>query len=102
MKHPLVLLMALLIPAAAMAKGECQADTEKFCKEIMAAKGDVGACLDQHKAELSDACKAKWRGSAKMGKGEGTQSNSPTPENDTSKIDQPARRNVPSNDMTKP
>jgi len=96
MKHLFVLLMALLIPTAAMAKRECQADSEKFCKEIMAAKGDVGACLDQHKAELSDACKAKWQGSAKMGKGEETQSNSPTPENDTSKIDQPPPRNVPS------
>jgi len=107
MKHLMVVLVGLLIPTAAMAKGECKPDREKFCKDIIAAKGDVGACLDQHKAELSAGCKAKReakakdQGSAKMGKSEGTQSNSATPESDTSKIDQPARRNVPSNDETK-
>ena len=95
--------MALLVPTAAMAKGECKEDRAKFCKDA----AHLGACLDQHKAELSDACKAereakaKKQGSAKMGKGERTQSNSAAPESDTSKVDQPARRNVPSNDQTK-
>jgi hypothetical protein len=72
------------------------------------AKGDVVACLDEHSAELSEACKAKREArakknaeeSAKMGKEEGTHTepgHGGTPESDTSKIDQPARRNVPSN-----
>jgi hypothetical protein len=69
MKHLIVLTIVLLIPTAAMAKGECKADREKFCK----AAAHVGACLDEHKAELSEACKAKRGGkAAKMGKEEGT------------------------------
>ena len=54
MKHLMILTIAVLIPATAMAKGECKADKHKFCKDA----AHVGACLDQHKAELSDACKA--------------------------------------------
>jgi hypothetical protein len=78
MKQLMVVIIALLVPAAAMAKGECKADREKFCKDA----AHVGACLDQHQAELSEACKAKrerkanakknTEGSAKMGKEEGT------------------------------
>jgi hypothetical protein len=64
-------------------------------------------------SELSEACKnerqakgteKKNEGSAKMGKEEGTHAepgHGDTPESDTSKIDQPARGNVPSNDETK-
>jgi hypothetical protein len=107
MKHLVVLIIALLIPAAAMAEGECQGDRQKFCKDM--AKSEVGACLDKHAAELSEACKAKREArakknaeeSAKMGKEEGTHTepgHGGTPESDTNKIDQPARRNVPSND----
>ena len=97
MKH-LIVVIALLIPTAAMAKGECKEDKEKFCKDAT----DNIACLDQHKAEISEACKAKLearanenKGSAKMGEGEGTHtgSNQGAPENDTQKIDQPERRN---------
>ena len=77
MRHLIVVLAALLIPAVAMAKGECKEDRQKFCKGA----ADSVACLDQHKAELSEACKAKLeqanakkatKGSAKMGKEEGT------------------------------
>ena len=39
-----------------MAEGECQQDRQKFCK--VETKANVGACLDQHMAELSEACKA--------------------------------------------
>ena len=78
MKHLVVLIIALLISSAAMAEGECQADKQKFCKDV--AKSDVGACFDKHAAELSEACKAKREArakknaeeSAKMGKEEGT------------------------------
>ena len=37
--------IALLISSAAMAEGECQADRQKFCKDV--AKGDVGACFER-------------------------------------------------------
>jgi hypothetical protein len=93
-----------------MAKGECKADREKFCKDA----ANFGACLDQHASELSEACKNAWQakatekrneGSAKMGQDEGTHTGpnqGTTPENDTQKIDQSARANVPSNEATKP
>jgi hypothetical protein len=78
MKHLMVVIIALLIPVTAMAKNPCKEDKQKFCKHV----AHVGACLDQHKAELSEACKAKRERkanakkaseeSAKMGKEEGT------------------------------
>ena len=118
MRHLVALMIALLVPAAAVAKAGCAEDREKFCKEVIEAKGKVGACLNEHKAELSEACKAKLEAKAKdkeakakeknakdlakMGEGEGTHTapnpGSP-PESDTNKVDQP---NVPSNDTTKP
>ena len=42
-----------------MAKGECQDDVQRFCKNVGEAKGAVVACLQQHMAELSEACKTK-------------------------------------------
>jgi len=45
----------------------------------------------------------KAKGSAKMGKDEGAHTGpnqGAAPESDTSKIDQPARRNAPSNEAT--
>ena len=42
-----------------MAGGECKEDRQKFCKEVIDAKGDTEVCMQQHQAELSDACKAK-------------------------------------------
>jgi len=121
MRQLVALMIALLVPAAAMAKAGCAEDKEKFCKEVTEAKGKVGACLNKHKAELSEACKAKLdakakdkeakakeknaKDSAKMGEGEGTHTvpnpGSP-PESDTSKVDQPEQGNAPSNDATKP
>ena len=83
MKHLIVVMIALLIPAAAMAKGACGDDRQKFCKHA----AHVGACLDQHMAELSEACKARreakgnWKKNAevspKMDKEEGTQAQQP-------------------------
>jgi hypothetical protein len=84
MKHLTIVLMALLIPTAAMAKDECNTDIEKFCKDVVNAKGDVGDCLDQHKTELSAACKARREAKAKKGSAK-TQSNTPTPKSDTTK-----------------
>jgi hypothetical protein len=109
MKHFMVVIISLLVPATAMAKGECKEDHQKFCKDAT----HVGACLDQHVSELSEACKnarqakgteKKHEGSAKMGKEEGTHAepgHGQTPESDTSKVDQPTRRDIPSNDTPK-
>jgi hypothetical protein len=65
MKHIMVVLVALLIPTATMAEGECKADKERLCKDVVVAKGTVVACLKQHEAELSDACKARLEARAK-------------------------------------
>ena len=69
MKHFTVAIIALLIPATALAAGECRKDRQKFCKGV----AHIGACLDEHKSELSDACKAQReaRAGAKKGKEEG-------------------------------
>ena len=60
MKHLIVLTIVLLIPATAVAENPCKEDRQKFCKDA----AHVGACLDEHKAELSEACKAKREGKA--------------------------------------
>jgi hypothetical protein len=58
MNHLVALIMiAFLVPTAAMAKGECQEDKAKFCEDVKASGGDVGDCLKQHIEELSPACK---------------------------------------------
>ena len=59
MKYLMALIVALLVPTAAFAKGECQDDVQKFCKDVGEAKGTVVACLQQHMVELSEACKIK-------------------------------------------
>jgi hypothetical protein len=60
MRHLIVVLAALLIPTATMAEGPCKNDVQKFCKDATTPEGpSPRACLDQHKAELSEACKAK-------------------------------------------
>jgi hypothetical protein len=59
MKRLIVLIIAILVPTAVVAKnaGECQDDMEKFCKGITAS-AELHACMAQHDAELSPACKA--------------------------------------------
>ena len=64
MKYLTVVLMALLIPTAAMAKGECKEDRQKFCKDA----AHVGACLDQHKAQLSEGSQSQTGGKGQCGK----------------------------------
>jgi Cysteine rich repeat len=59
MKRLMVLMIALLIPPAATVKGPCHDDVQKFCKDVGKAKGAVVACLQQHMAELSEACKTQ-------------------------------------------
>jgi hypothetical protein len=93
MKHFMVVIISLLVPATAMAKGECKEDHQKFCKDAT------------HVAlALSKGTEKKHEGSAKMGKEEGTHAepgHGQTPESDTSKVDQPTRRDIPSNDTPK-
>ena len=36
---------------------ECWDDLEKYCAEVEMGEGRVGACLLEHKAEVTDACK---------------------------------------------
>jgi hypothetical protein len=73
MKHLVALLMIafFMVPAAAMAKDNpCKADKTKFCKDVKASGGKVGACLRQHKDELSAECKGRLhKGAADANKG---------------------------------
>jgi hypothetical protein len=64
MKSVVVLtIIAFLLPSAALAAetGACMEDKAKFCKDVK----DVNACLEQHKDELSAACKARRAHGAK-------------------------------------
>jgi Cysteine rich repeat len=65
MKQLIVLIIALLVPAAAIAKGECKEDRQKFCKDVIKSNGDILACMKQHEAELSETCKAAREAKAK-------------------------------------
>jgi hypothetical protein len=56
MRYVVALMIALLVPTAAMAKGECKEDKTKFCKDLE--KTEVLTCLGQHETELSAACKS--------------------------------------------
>lgn len=49
---------AVLAAGSISAKGECQADRQKFCGKVM--KGDhkgMWQCMKSHEAELSEPCK---------------------------------------------
>ena len=75
MKYRVALLLALLVPTAAIAKGECKEDKQKFCKDIVEAKGDIGACLNQHVADLSEACKTMLESQGKKEERRGVSQN---------------------------
>ena len=57
MKHLLTLLIVLLIPTAALAKGECRDERKKFCAGMV--KKQLWDCLRKHEAELGAPCKTK-------------------------------------------
>ena len=61
MNYLMALFIALLVPTAAVAKGECTEDRQKLCKDVK----DVGTCLNQHMTELSEACKTQLEAKAK-------------------------------------
>jgi hypothetical protein len=64
-RFAMALVMALVVPTVVMAKGECKEDKRKFCKDVFEAKGDMGACLEKHLSELSEACKTKLAAKSK-------------------------------------
>ena len=57
MKYLLTLLIVLLIPTAALAKGECKEERKKFCAGMV--KPQLWRCLSKHEAELGTPCKTK-------------------------------------------
>jgi hypothetical protein len=66
MKHLLTLLIVLLIPTAALAKGECKEERKQFCAGMV--KKHLWHCLSNHEAELGAPCKAKIEARAKSKK----------------------------------
>jgi len=82
----MVAIIALLVPTAVLAKGECKEDKQKFCKDVAEAKGDIGACLNQHMAELSEACKTMLEAKPKKKNAEGSDAHqNPTTSNEPPK-----------------
>ena len=63
MKYLLTLLMVLLIPTAALAKGECKEERKKFCAGMV--KKQLWHCLGNHEAELGASCKTRIEARAK-------------------------------------
>src|SRR5262245_44192370 len=66
MKYLLTLLIVLLIPTAALAKGECRQDRKKLCAGMV--KKELWDCLSKHQAELASPCKMKIEARAKAKK----------------------------------
>ena len=57
-----IILAALIFPTAAFATTRpCTADRLNFCKGVKASVKDIGTCLQGHKDELSEPCKARLR-----------------------------------------
>ena len=63
MKYLLILLVVLMMPTAALAKGECKEERKKFCAGLE--KKELWACLRKHEAELGAPCKTKLEARAK-------------------------------------
>ena len=64
MKTSLLSAAVVMLFAAGAARAQegarpCQADTEKFCKDVKPGEGRIIACLKAHEAELSADCKIK-------------------------------------------
>jgi hypothetical protein len=117
MRYLQILAMALLIPTAAMAKGDCKEDKKKFCEGLE--KKELQACMEKHAAELSAACKASREEKAKAREARGKQTkkaadaakeggartepstDTPPAEGNASKPDQP-EQNAPNNEASPP
>ena len=79
MKTTLLGAAALMLLAAGAARAQeaprpCEAEIEKFCKDVKPGEGRIVECLKAHAAELSAGCKTKDKGLkaalAAKGKGE--------------------------------
>ena len=53
----MTLLLALLLAQAA--QHPCVDDAKRLCPGVQPGQGRIAACLKEHKAEMSDACKAR-------------------------------------------
>jgi len=51
---------------AAPSRGACAEDIKKFCADVKPGAGGIAACLKQHEADLSAACKTHQENIAKQ------------------------------------
>src|SRR5262245_20144041 len=83
MRYLLTLMIALLVPTAALAKGECRDDRKKFCAGMQ--KTEIWGCLKKHEAEVSVPCKsrleARTKAKEERAKNNGRPERNPTPSN---------------------
>jgi hypothetical protein len=60
----MVAILFLIIPLMAQSenihrKGPCNADYEKFCKDVKPGQGEIAKCMKAHENEFSPACRDK-------------------------------------------
>lgn len=87
MKHPLLLIAALLAAGNALADDPpakldhmnvCRADVQKLCSNVQPGGGRIVACLKQNADSVSDACKQKLQQmQARKGNRQGNPPNAP-------------------------
>ncbi|BDG05624.1 hypothetical protein [Anaeromyxobacter oryzae] len=55
---------AVVAKARSIAKGDCDGDVYRLCRDVEPGEGRVAACLRDHESELSQSCQGafnKWR-----------------------------------------
>ena len=55
---------AVVAKARSIAKGDCDGDVFRLCRDVEPGEGRVAACLKQHESELSQSCQGafnRWR-----------------------------------------
>lgn len=58
-------------PAASAVAEACRADVQKLCAGIEPGEGRIGACMKEHKSELSRPCKKELMQARKAKQGSG-------------------------------
>jgi len=61
MRSAIVGLVASFAASALAADHPCQQDAERLCKGVEPGQGRIVKCLQQHEADLSDACRNEGR-----------------------------------------